>query len=317
MRLNNLRLTRRRTLFIGATLLGSALVRNVSAAPDPVARWSGQALGAHATIVLVGLDDAEARPLFDAIELELDRLEAIFSLYRPASAISVLNRDSVLHAPPPEFLEVMTIAAAVNRRTFGLFDPSVQPLFTLYAGHYAAGNSSQPSAEALASALSCVGFSKVSVASDSVRFTAPGMALTLNGIAQGYITDRVAGLLRAAGMTNVLLDMGEIRAMGAGHSGDGWHVGLRANPHDASVSRALTLSEGAVATSMMLGTTLDPGGTLGHILHPRRGLTASYNQRVTVVSDTAAQADALSTAAVLMDTEQLDRLVGEGVKLYV
>ena len=47
-----------------------------------------------------------------------------------------------------------------------------------------------------------------------VRFALPGMAITLNGIAQGYITDRIATLLQDAGMGDVLLDIGEVRALG-------------------------------------------------------------------------------------------------------
>ena len=35
------------------------------------------------------------------------------------------------------------------------------------------------------------------------------MGLTLNGIAQGYVTDRVVGILRAEGIDTRLVDMGE------------------------------------------------------------------------------------------------------------
>lgn len=312
------RMTRRRALFIGATLLGSALAgRAMGSSAAPVARWSGQALGAHASIELVGIDDDEARPLFEAVERELERLEAIFSLYRPESAISILNRDAVLYAPPPEFLEVMTLSAAVHRETFGLFDPTVQPLFSFYAAHYAAGNSSPPATGAVEAILERVGLEKVSVAADAIRFGTRGMGLTLNGIAQGYITDRVAELLHNAGFGNLLIDMGEIRAIGEGRAGDGWRIGVRAGPQDGAIIHRLQLTEGAVATSMMLGTTFDAGATAGHILHPRRGLVRAFNPRVTVLAATAARADAVSTAAVLMDADQLAAARGSAVELYL
>jgi thiamine biosynthesis lipoprotein len=311
------KLTRRRTLFIGATLLGSAIIGRVLGDTMPVARWSGQALGAHASIELVGLHEAEAAPLFASVEQELARLEAIFSLYRSDSAVSVLNRDAVLHAPPPELLEVMALSAAAHGESFGLFDPTVQPLFALYATHYAAGNAAPPASEMVEATLERVGLEKVVVAADAIRFTAAGMGLTLNGIAQGYITDKVATLLRGAGLGNLLIDMGEIRAIGEGRTGNGWRIGLRAGPEDDTVIRHLTLNEGAVATSMMLGTTLDGGGSAGHILHPRRGLVTAFNPRTTVVAATAARADALSTAAVLMDAGQLAALRDRGVELYL
>ena len=52
------------------------------------------------------------------------------------------------------------------------------------------------------------------------------MALTLNGIAQGYIADRVVALLRAEGLSDVLVNTGELRALGGHPDGGGWPVSL-------------------------------------------------------------------------------------------
>lgn len=307
------KISRRRTLFVGAALLGSALASRAFAGP-PVARWTGTALGAHATIEIVGLAEDEAAPLFRSIWHEVERLEAMFSLYRADSSISVLNREGVLREPSPEFLELMTIANVVHHRTGGLFDPTVQPLFAVYAEHFSRGVSTLPAWEAVSTALDLVGLDKVIVDADAIRLTRPGMGITLNGIAQGYVTDRVAELLRNAGLSNVLVDMGEIRAVGRGETGEGWRIGVRG---DGDIVRRLTISEGAVATSMMMGTVIDERAKVGHILHPRLGLATAYNPLVTVVHESAAVADALSTAAVLLGESQLRDLRDQGVELYL
>lgn len=84
----------------------------------------------------------------------------------------------------------------------------------------------------------------------------------------------------------------------------------------AAVRRhVLTLTEGAVATSMMLGTTFDKAH--GHFLHRRRGLIEVFHARTAVVAATSVQADALSTVAVLMDPDQLVVLRDSGVQLYL
>ena len=57
---------------------------------------------------------------------------------------------------------------------------------------------------------SLVDYRALRIDEDRVSFARRGMAATLNGIAQGYITDRVADRLRAEGMTSVLVDMGEV-----------------------------------------------------------------------------------------------------------
>ncbi len=55
------------------------------------------------------------------------------------------------------------------------------------------------------------------------------MALTLNGIGQGYVADRVAALLEAEGLTDILIDTGEFRALGGSPEGGEWPVRLEAS----------------------------------------------------------------------------------------
>jgi thiamine biosynthesis lipoprotein len=252
---------------------------------------------------LIGLTDAEAASVFTGIEAELRRLEKIFSLYSSQSALSRLNRDAVLNTPPAELLELLSLAREVHNQTGGLFDPTVQPLFR----HYAEGIGT------LEDALSPVGLSQVRSDRNRIAFDKPDMALTLNGIAQGYITDRVATMLRAEGFQDVLVDIGEIQAIGPGPNATGWRIGL-AGPQ-ARVEQVLQVSDRAVATSSPFGTVLDPAGLIGHILHPAIGAVSAYHRRVTVLHDSAAMADALSTAAALMDDRQIAAQRARGVEI--
>ena len=306
---------RRRFIRIGAMLAAAAFVPSVFAAA-PVRRWSGSALGAHATIELVGADAVLAEATFGAVELEIARLEGLFSLYRADSALFRLNASGRLDAPETDFLRLLTLARNTHRETEGLFDPTVQPLFAAYAAHYAGGRSDALPATELADRLALVGFDQVAFDEETVRFSRPGMAMTLNGIAQGYVTDRVADLLKARGFDNVLLDIGEIRALGGGRDGGGWKVGLAARPENGALAATLRVQDRAVATSMMAGTVLDASGRVGHILHPRKGAVASAFSAVSVVAADAALADALSTAAALMTADELPRLNLSGVEVH-
>ena len=167
----------------------------------------------------------------------------------------------------------------------------MQPLWRLYAGHFQAGGAPggpvapQALAEARAKSASTP-CRRAPTASPSAR---PGMALTLNGIAQGWITDRIVDRLRAAGVTSTLVDMGEIRGLGT------WRVGI------AGTDAVLALTDRAVATSAPQGFAFDPAGRFTHIIDPRTGATPARYARVTVTAPTAAAADALSTGFALMD----------------
>jgi len=297
------RLTRRRFLAISAAV--AALPRTAFAAA-PVTRWRGAALGAGASMTLAGIGQVESAPLIARVLSEIDRLEAIFSLYRADSALSRLNRTGRLASPPPEMLELLTLCGAIHRQTDGAFDPTIQPLWALHAESTARGRT--PSAAEIKLTRAQSGWTGVRFDTDAILFTRPGMALTLNGIAQGYIADRIADLLRADGMAGVLVDMGEIHAVGAHADGTPWRAGI-ATPDGSVRSRPVPLIDRALATSAPHGTILDRAGNIGHILDPRTGRPGGLWRQVSVSAPGAALADGLSTGFCLLERELIGRAV--------
>lgn len=281
-------MNRRRFLTITAGCLALS-AGSISAAPlQDMQEWRGIALGASARIALV---HPQAPRLIEAARAEIVRLERVFSLYRADSELMRLNADGRLDAPSLDLVTCLALCDRMHRATGGAFDPTVQPLWDIYAR---AGAESRPARDAdIAAALSRTGWDGVAI--DSARIgMRPGMALTLNGIAQGFIADRVADLLRSKGVENVLIDTGEIAAIGHGPQGDAWPVSIRDG-------KELGLRDRALATSAPLGTVLDAAGTVGHILDPVSGRPAGSRWRqVSVSAQAAAVADALSTAACLM-----------------
>jgi thiamine biosynthesis lipoprotein len=234
------------------------------------------------------------------VEAEVRRLEAVFSLYQPASALSQLNSSGHLAAPPPDLLEVLALSDRLHIATEGAFDPTVQPLFAALARAVIAGRA--PGPDDLGTARGAVGWGAVIFDSTEIRLARPGAALTLNGIAQGYITDRIAGLLTGQGLSNVLVDIGEIAARGQRPGGGPWTAGVAA-PEGALVHR-LTLSDRALATSAPKGTLLDPAGRIGHILDPESGTEAVGASLIAVSAPSAAVADGLSTALCVMPSHR-------------
>ncbi len=290
---------RRRFLTITAGAACAALTVPNSA--SALTRWQGVALGSDASITL---DHPEADRLIAAARAEIERMEQVFSLYRASSSVSQLNATGALVAPPFELLECLSLAARVHATTNGAFDPTIQPLWALYAEHAAGGGDGIPPAALRAQALERVGLHKVQYDAQAIRLEA-GAALSFNGIAQGYIADQIADLLRAEGLSDVLVDAGEMHAIGGDPRGGPWRVNLR---DDVDPTRApIDLSDGALATSAPLGTVFDVAGRVGHILDPRTGLPAPNRWRlVSVAAPRAAIADALSTALTLLSPTEID-----------
>lgn len=292
--------TRRRFLAISAAAFcaggaGSAWGR------APVPRiWRGVALGARAEIRLSVASDSAAAEIIDNCLAGIERLENLFSLYRSTSAISRLNRDGYLDAPDQDFLAILSLSASIHHATDGAFDPTVQPLWDALAQAHAdhAGNREDiAAAVASASRTAAIGFDRLKTDAARIAFAEPGMALTLNGIAQGYITDRIAELLGQHGLDNVLIDMGELRALGGRPDGMAWPVRLSGR------KQIVRLRDSALATSSTDGTTFDQDGFASHIVHPKLRVSASMPRRISVEAPTAALADGLSTAFCLMDDQ--------------
>lgn len=276
-------LDRRRFLSISAC---AALVPG--AARAATASWRGTALGAAASITLGGTGRAAADATFAAVAAELSRLEDIFSLYREDSSLSALNRNGSLDDPPADLLQVLDLSGQLHTATQGAFDPTIQPLWRALA---------QPGpakSRDLRAARQRVGWDRVKVSARRIAFDRPGMAITLNGVAQGHITDRIAALLRARGFADVLVDMGEIAALGDDH-GTPWTAGIAAP--DGSVLRRLTLRDRGLAVSAPAGTVL---GGAAHILEPRRNAVPLTRRLAAVSADSAAVADGLSTGCCLL-----------------
>lgn len=278
-------MNRRRFLTIAAASLLAAPAR--AAVP---AVWTGRAMGAEARIVLHGGDSVQSRRVFARVEAELRRVEEQFSLHAD-SALVRLNRDGRLAHPAPEIRVIFDLAARMHAATGGVFDPSIQPLWlaTAMGGDTVA-------------ARALVGWPRVRVSETEIALP-PGMALTFNGIAQGGAADRIAALLRAEGFGNVLIDMGEVMALGRNGTRD-WLAAIE-TPGGTELAR-IGLSDRALATSSPLGTRI--GGGKAHILHPA-GLPARWST-VSVSAPDAATADALSTAFCLMERRAIDAALG-------
>jgi FAD:protein FMN transferase len=298
--------TRRRFIAITAAAGGLPLLQPRATHASPLLRtWRGAALGADASLQIHHPDPAVADRLIAASLAEVARLEQILSLYQPDSALSRLNRDGVLDEPPFDLVRVLSDSRRYGLLTGGAFDVTVQPLWALYAGHFARPGASPdgPSAAAIAAAVARVGQDALEVGPGRLRLSRPGMAITLNGIGQGYVTDRVVELLRAGGVEHALVDMGESRALGTHPAGGAWSVGLEDPRAPGTVAERIALTDRAVATSGGYGTVFDPAQRFNHLFEPASGRTSWRWLSVSVETGTATQADALSTAFTLMAEE--------------
>ncbi len=292
-------LNRRRFITISASALAVTLVPGAGPNANPsLVRWRGIAMGAQAELLLNHPDRNKAEDALQEVQDEIRRLEKIFSLYDGASALSRLNQAGSLDMPSLDLVRCLDDARQIAEITGGAFDVTVQPLWDVYARHFAASPDSNdgPDTSDIAKVATLIDFSAVQNDSQRVAFAKPGMKVTLNGIAQGYITDRVSELLKARGFGNVLIDLGETRGLGQKQPGIDWKVGIRAADGSDTLIRKIALRDKAIATSGGYGTRFTANGVHHHLFDPKTGQSANQWQSVSVIAADATRADALSTA---------------------
>jgi thiamine biosynthesis lipoprotein len=273
---------------------------------------SRKALGATVSITAYHPDRSQAMAAISAAFDEIELVEQSMSLYRPDSQLSRLNHDGVVDHPHPYFLEALRFAHNLSQRTQGAFDLTVQPLWDL---RRRVQREHRQSTEAeFTAALGRVGWNWLEFSPTRVAFGRPGMAATLNGIAQGLAADKAAGVLRRHGIEHALIDAGELHPMGRNAaetaSPKEWTVGIQHPRRDDAYVAIARLAGRCLATSGDYATTFSDDFRDHHIIDPRRGVSPSELASVSVAAPTAMAADALSTALMVMGPEQGAALIG-------
>lgn len=231
---------------------------------------------------------------------EVARLEQQLTVFRTDSEVSHLNQTAALQPVPvePALFELLSLCRELARATGGAFDITAGPLSRCWGFLRRQGRI--PTVDEIVAARLNVGSEKLLLDTDArtVRYARPGVEINLGSIGKGYALDRVSEQLRGEVRT-ALLSAGSssMRALGGGERGQGWPVGLR-DPRKLDQRMAvLRVRDAALATSGSEEQFFEyEGRRYGHILDPRTGWPAHGVAGVTVVTASAAVADALATA---------------------
>jgi thiamine biosynthesis lipoprotein len=278
----------------------------VAASGQPLARFEFQQphMGTLARIVLYAPSRSAAEAGARAAFARIGELDARLSDYREDSEVEVLARAAggPAREVSPDLLFVLEHAQRLAAESSGAFDVTVGPLSRLWRA--ARRRNLPPSKEEVDAARALVGYASLELdpASRRVRLARPGMRLDLGAIAKGYAADQALAALRARGLSRVLVTLGGEVAAGAPPPGvDGWTVAIAS----LQPQSPLLIREAAVSTSGDAEQSLEAGGVrYSHVLDPRTGQALVGRRSITVVAESAIDADALATALGVMGTER-------------
>ncbi len=263
-------------------------------------RFVHEAMTTVFEVFIAGEDAAYAGQAARAAFEEIDRVEQALSRFIESSDVSQFNRCAPgTWVRTGSFLvECMQTARQVALNTGTAFDPTVPPLLRLWR------DTPSPTPKQIEDALSKVGVDKVEldVASLRIRKHVAGVELDFGGVGKGYALDKAAEILREWGIESALLQSGGSTALALEAPPDarGWRAGLGGRPCTNEGARTAFLRHCALS-----GSGLEVKGT--HILHPATGRPAVRRSNAWSLAPTAAQADALSTAFLLLSPKDIAR----------
>ena len=296
-------ITRRNGLKLsGAALIsGAAFGLGGCLSSTEINSWEGEALGAPAFMKLYGHDGAGAQKIFAGAKLAIERLEKTFSLYDPESEISRLNRGGILENASQDIIQVLLAARKISEQTNGAFDITVQALWELQTYLTRANVTAEGRQQLWAKAYEKVDYRYIRIEGRQVSFTKPDVKITLNGIAQGYISEYLAGVLNVGPKDTGLIHIGEYQAFGA----KSWEIGLQDPRNVLDVFETVALKNAGLATSSTKGGYFGPNKS--HIFGAQAKMAASNIISTTVIHKSAMIADGLATAFTLMDDAAISK----------
>jgi thiamine biosynthesis lipoprotein ApbE/Na+-translocating ferredoxin:NAD+ oxidoreductase RnfG subunit len=274
-----------------------------TAARHAVTELHGAAFGTTWTVKVRG-SDLDAQILKRELEAEINRIEFSLSHWRESSATTDFNR---LESTQPfgitqELADMVEFTLRLSAASDGMYDITVAPLTSLW-GYGPAGKLPDPTPEQLKAALTKVGWQKLKLDKENLTLAKSheGVSLDLGSVLQGYAADRAAGILRALGQTDFLVEVGgEILASGS------WRVGIEDPFNPRVMIRTVLLTDRALSPSgLYRAKRLAAGKPVSHILSPKTGRPVEPTlEMVVVYHDSCFQADGWATALMAVGFEQ-------------
>lgn len=240
----------------------------------------------------------------DAAFKEMERIEHVFSKFDENSEVSKINRRSGSEKVKvnEEVFKLTEEAVYYSRVSEGAFDITVAPLMEIWG--FVRKNKTMPGKETIENALKSVGYKNIELDSEelSIKFLNKGAKVDFGGIAKGYAADRAKDVLVSKGIKNGLVNLGgNIFALGSAPGKKNWKIGVYDPGNKGKLLQSFELNDRAISTSGNYERFFEiEGKRYSHIINPITGEPCHGIISVTVVADSAEQADALSTAIFVM-----------------
>ena len=273
-----------------------------------------QAMGTACDIQLFAKTKAIAKTIANTVIADVQRLECLYSRYKPDSFLSKINQVAAIGGGitvDDETASLLNYAVACYEQSEGLFD--ITSGLLRHAWKFDQGT--LPEQSLIDSLLKSVGWHKVSWQPPLLSFNVSGMEIDFGGIVKEYAVDRAAALCVSQDIKHGVINLGgDIKVIGPRADGSPWRVSIRHPRDKTAIVDTLLLYDGALASSGDYERCITVKGIrYGHVLNPKTGWPVRHLAAVSVVGDFCVVAGSASTIAMLKEDKGTEWLTELGL----
>ena len=267
-------------------------------------------MGTVIGVELCSEDRQAGETAIDAVMEEMHRIDALMSVYKAESELSVVNREAAIRpvAVSTEMMQLLKRAVYFSQISNGAFDITYAAVGRLFDYR----ERIKPNKGQLAEARKAVGYRNLLLdyTANTVRFGKPGMCIDLGGFAKGYAVDNAISLLRARGIVHANVSAGSDSRVIGDQRGRPWMAGVRDPVRANKVIVALPLKDTSISTSGDYERFFEEDGIrFHHLIDPATGLSPQGVRSVTILAQDGLTTEAFSKMVFVLGIEKGLRLV--------
>jgi FAD:protein FMN transferase len=274
--------------------------------------YQGEIFGTYYKIQVNDLE-RDFQPAFDSVFALINHAS---NSYIQESEVSDFNAVGYLVNPSFTFKDMLDSCQKYNQLSEGFFEPTLFPLIKAWG--FSFEEKEKMDSSRVEELKSLIGFGNNILVSDSGYFAAKeGVKLDITGLGEGYALDKLAEVLDKAGVNDYMVEIGgEMKAKGKNPRGVTWTIGIE-DPVQVELGNTNILLAKVELDNRSISSSgnyrkfyLDENGVRRpHILNPMSGFPVSHSMvSVSVLANSATEADALATAFMSMGPEKAKSL---------
>ncbi|MBN2350314.1 MAG: FAD:protein FMN transferase [Bacteroidales bacterium] len=263
-------------------------------------------MGTSCDIIISEIDTAEGEKVSEEIVTEIRRIESRLSRFTGTSEISFINTFASKYPVQldDEMFSILEQVNSYNKRTFGSFDITMRAVNEFRKG--------DPGNKKIEEISASVGWDKVDMNFKTRTIFLPNkiLELDLGGFGKGYALEQVMPLIKKFSLENIFISLGEssVLALGNHPHGTGWKVGIRHSINPAILVKEFLLNNQSLSSSGNIYFNPQEKNLPGNSINPDILEPVNEKQTVTVIADSPLEAEVLSTALLVSDTEKRNKI---------